>query len=560
MAATGDLLEIVVRAAATDSRGARELATELLETPGLSPAFEARTLAMLAFVDYTDASYADAVVTAERAVAVAKLDGGTEPMLYALAMRLLASAGTPWAGTDPEVDHFALAWELRGKLDELEPNSRMIGGHLLVEGLLSTGRMVEGEEVLRLLGDVRASRSAEDEARHPYLPFMQLQAARILYFQGRIAEARPIVRAVVADAERIGDLLWTALAQGYLAAIAGNRGETAETLRYVEAMIAPFPEPRGYLGAAVYAIAGYALASIGRTDRAVEFALRGGGDRDLSRLQVGDRALTFDLLVTAALAEGDLAAAEDWASRSIALAAHPAATAIVEQLFARLDLARGDAITSAEQATIAAARARLTGRYLDAARADLLRARALAAAGLGEPAIRELKAFSRHALGQGLYVLGHAADDELRRFEQPARPPGWPALSERERQVAVLAAEGFSNRVIGQSLYLSERTVQSHLSRVLAAFGVASRSALPSRVAEVRLGHPQEDLAPLTPRQWAVAELIANGASNRGIAVQLSISTKTVEKHVGEILVRWGLSSRTGIARVMVAELTRATG
>lgn len=76
----------------------------------------------------------------------------------------------------------------------------------------------------------------------------------------------------------------------------------------------------------------------------------------------------------------------------------------------------------------------------------------------------------------------------------------------------------------------------------------------------MRLGHPQEDLAPLTPRQWAVAELIANGASNRGIAVQLSISTKTVEKHVGEILVRWGLSSRTGIARVMVAELTRATG
>lgn len=559
MEATGDLLEIVVRAAADDARGAKQLATRLLTMPGISPAFEARAVALLAFTEYLDADYADAVVTAERAVALARLDGGVEPMLYALGMRLLASAGTPWAGTDVDVDHFALAWTFRERLDELEPNSRMIAGHLLVEGLLSTGRMAEGEEVLGLLGDVRASRSAEDEARHPYLPFMQLQTARILYFQGRISEARPIAEAVVADAERIGDELWTALAQGYLAALAGNLGDTEATLRYVEAMIAPFPEPRGYLGAAVYAIAGYALASIGRTDRAVEFALLGGGDRDLSRLQVGDRALTFDLLVTAALASGDLAAAEDWGSRSMALVAHPAATAIVEQTIARLDLARGDAVSSAERATVSAARARLTGRYLDAARSDLLRARALAAAGLSGPAIRELRAFSRRARDQGLYVLGDEADDELRVLGQPSHH-GWTDLSERERQVAVLAAEGFSNRVIGKSLFLSERTVQSHISRVLAAFGIGSRSALPSLVAAERLGRPQEDLAALTPRQWAVAELVADGTPNRVIALQLSISVKTVEKHVGEILGRWGLSSRTAIARVVIAERARSGG
>lgn len=556
MEATGDLLEIVVRAASADGPGAKQLANRLLTASGISRAFEARALAMLAFAEYCEADYADAVVTAERAVAVARLDGGVEPMLYSLGMRLLASAGTPWAGTDVDVDHFALAWQIRGRLDELEPNSRMIGGHLLVEALLSTGRMAEGEEVLGLLGDVRASRSAEDEARHPYLPFMQLQTARILYFQGRISEARPVAEAVVADAERIGDELWTALAQGYLAALAGHLGDRESTLRYVEAMIAPFPEPRGYLGAAVYAIAGYALASIGSTDRAVEFALLGGGDRDLSRLQVGDRALTFDLLVTAALADGDLAAAEDWGSRSMALVAHPAATAIVEQTVARLDLARGDAISSAERATVSAARARLTGRYLDAARSDLLRARALAAAGLSEPAIRELRAFSRRARDQGLYVLGHEADDELRTLDSPSHR-GWSGLSERERQVAVLAAEGFSNRVIGTSLFLSERTVQSHVARVLAAFGIASRSALPSLVAAERLGRPQEDLAALTPRQWTVAELIADGASNRAIALQLSISVKTVEKHVGEILGRWGLSSRTAIARVVIAERAR---
>ena len=91
-------------------------------------------------------------------------------------------------------------------------------------------------------------------------------------------------------------------------------------------------------------------------------------------------------------------------------------------------------------------------------------------------------------------------------------------------------------------------------------FGIASRSALPSLVAAERLGRPQEDLAALTRRQWTVAELVADGAPNRAIALQLSISVKTVEKHVGEILGRWGLSSRTAIARVVIAERARSRG
>jgi len=41
-----------------------------------------------------------------------------------------------------------------------------------------------------------------------------------------------------------------------------------------------------------------------------------------------------------------------------------------------------------------------------------------------------------------------------------------------------MAAEGLSNRDIGQELYLSPRTVGSHLYRIFPKLGVATRSQL----------------------------------------------------------------------------------
>ena len=52
------------------------------------------------------------------------------------------------------------------------------------------------------------------------------------------------------------------------------------------------------------------------------------------------------------------------------------------------------------------------------------------------------------------------------------------ALSERERDVAVLAARGLSSRQIAAQLTLSVRTVDNHLGRIYAKLGVSSRAAL----------------------------------------------------------------------------------
>lgn len=71
-------------------------------------------------------------------------------------------------------------------------------------------------------------------------------------------------------------------------------------------------------------------------------------------------------------------------------------------------------------------------------------------------------------------------------------PPGPPAarplrLSPRERQIAVLVAQGFPTKAIALRLGISIWTVSSHLRRLFARFGVGSRAAMVARLFEDRL-------------------------------------------------------------------------
>lgn len=51
-------------------------------------------------------------------------------------------------------------------------------------------------------------------------------------------------------------------------------------------------------------------------------------------------------------------------------------------------------------------------------------------------------------------------------------------LTRREREVAILAAGGLPAREIGERLYVSRRTVESHLARIYGKLGISSRSEL----------------------------------------------------------------------------------
>ncbi|KOV53578.1 LuxR family transcriptional regulator [Streptomyces sp. AS58] len=59
--------------------------------------------------------------------------------------------------------------------------------------------------------------------------------------------------------------------------------------------------------------------------------------------------------------------------------------------------------------------------------------------------------------------------------EVPSLPPELASLSPRERDILALIGDGLTNREIGKKLYLSEKTVKNHISRLLAKLGVQRR-------------------------------------------------------------------------------------
>nr|BFE61221.1 hypothetical protein GCM10020063_057470 [Dactylosporangium thailandense] len=81
----------------------------------------------------------------------------------------------------------------------------------------------------------------------------------------------------------------------------------------------------------------------------------------------------------------------------------------------------------------------------------------------------------------GTIPWGERARAELRASGEASRgrvPDARDRLTPQELQIAQLAAEGLTNREIGQRLYLSHRTVGSHLHRIFPKLGIVSRAQL----------------------------------------------------------------------------------
>jgi DNA-binding CsgD family transcriptional regulator len=96
-----------------------------------------------------------------------------------------------------------------------------------------------------------------------------------------------------------------------------------------------------------------------------------------------------------------------------------------------------------------------------------------------------------HALGVPLWA--ERARQELRASGEtirPRTPDARDQLSPQEWQIAQLAAEGLSNREIGQRLYLSHRTVGSHLYRLFPKLGITTRAELHTVLEGGRLPSP----------------------------------------------------------------------
>ena len=128
----------------------------------------------------------------------------------------------------------------------------------------------------------------------------------------------------------------------------------------------------------------------------------------------------------------------------------------------------------------------VAGRPLFEAQAREHAADALAGAGREQEARLQLDAAQDRYAGLSASWDAARADSRLRAHgirrgsHGPRRRPkaGWDALTDTEQAVAALLADGLSNPDIAARMFISRRTVQFHVSNILAKLGLSSRVEL----------------------------------------------------------------------------------
>ena len=201
---------------------------------------------------------------------------------------------------------------------------------------------------------------------------------------------------------------------------------------------------------------------------------RGWEDVAENRVLVDHRILAYDLM-DAALRMGDRAKAHAVAESIAELAARNPEVISLEVAALRL---RGLATDDLELLTEAAAKATQSPRVLAAGWAAEEAAIALARSGNTQRAHQLSRDAMAYYARAGAGFEAARARAALRRagirVREPARTrprSGWEALTPAEQVVARYVEQGLSNGDIADELVLSRRTVESHVSHILAKLG-----------------------------------------------------------------------------------------
>jgi len=372
---------------------------------------------------------------------------------------------------------------------------------------------------------------------------LQLLWARSSAFHGRAALVRAIhdgIQARASDVPPRAHLVFLAIGC-YGAALAADRDRAIAS---ADIVLHRARRDVNYLSVGSCIYVGWALRALGQVQRAAALLVAAAGP-DLRYCKIWDRAFISEVLVEAALDRGDRYGAAVVVTRATSLQRYPVAASAVTR--AHGAMARSDGLDERAHglASVAILLDQRAGAATEVLRGRVLEADSLVASAPAEAA-RMFEAVAIEADASGNESLRRHAAQRWRALQHgtPGLVAGTAVMTARQREVVALVAEGHSNTAIAQVLFLSARTVQTHVSHLLRITGARSRA----EIAALGAHGSASALVSLTPRQREIAGLIARGLRNAEIARALSLSDKTVENHVSEILRRLGLRSRAGVA------------
>ena len=466
----------------------------------VAPAVRARALADKAVLD----AYlgADSLDQAEQAVAIARQVN--EPAL--LARTLTACGFTAGLGYHVEVARacFAEAIGLARAVDDRWRLSQILAwqaqaAHTAGDPLGTRAAGEEGRDLADAIGDKFNSRVCR----------FYLGSAKT--FSGDLAGAAAQFDEVAAEAEAAHDEMGRVLSLAGQSLALAYRGEAAAVREAAEAALKGGAELGGRFAVIGHVALGFAALAAG--DGAAAHEAREAALQYMIVVSGGAAAVQRIWNAEAALADGDLAAARRWADEAVSTTTGWY-SALALTVRARVAIAASEPDQAERDAHDALARATEVEAYLLIP--DILECLAALASQDGShreaarlfgaaEAIRQPMgavrfkiwdagyqasvAALRDALGEqdfdGAWAEGGGLSTEeaiayaQRGRGQRKRPTsGWASLTPTERDVVRLVSDGLANNDIATRLFVSPRTVQTHLTHVYTKLGLSSRVQL----------------------------------------------------------------------------------
>lgn len=423
-----------------------------------------------------------AIASGEAALAAAE-ELGEQPLIGAAAAALsLAEAGA--ARIEPAQRHRAEAAAVIDRLSDEESAEHLDALYHLgwAENYLEHFDAAIAH-VDRMIEIVRRSDGAQ-----PLVPMMLVKCYP-LESLGRLREAADLCDAAVEATQLDGAahfLPWALFERAWAHYYLGELGEATacaeESMRISRREIGG-AGPSAGIGP-VWIVAA-AMVESGRAAEAAELMGPLVGE-DIEGAMPVERSFFWETLALAEIGAGGPERAAEFIARSEEDAAAtglaiPRGAALRAR--AALALASGDATGAAERAAESAEAFEAVGARIEVAYSRNLQGRALAEAGDRDAAIPVLRAAEAELDACGSIRERDAARRELRKLGARAevRGPaagadsGVESLTRREREIADLVTDRLTNREIAAELFLSEKTIESHLRNVFVKLGASSR-------------------------------------------------------------------------------------